>query len=300
MIQVPERLLWWRETAAGAAWLESLPRLAEECAEQWSLRLGEPFTRGNVSLTLPAERADGVPAVLKINFPDEESAHEADALAHWRGEGAVRLLEVDRERNALLIERAVPGTSLWEIDDDEEATLVAASVLRRIWRHPPPASHPFRLLADEAEGWMTELGLDWKALGHPFEREIVDAAVAAARGLSRSQPDLVVCHQDFQGSNVLRAQREPWLAIDPKPIVGERAFDVASLLRDRRWLLGRPGIAARLTRRLDLLASELDLDRERMRGWGIVHALYWGVGPRKVEEDMIECARLLRGTAVNR
>jgi streptomycin 6-kinase len=300
MIEVPERLHWWRETPAGAEWLASLPRLAEECAEQWLLRLAKPYRGGNVSLTVPAERADGTLAVLKINFPEEETDHEADALAHWRGEGAVRLLEADRNRNALLIERAVPGTSLWEIENDEEATLVAASVLRRIWRHPPPESHPFRLLADEAEQWMAQLGLDWDQLGRPFEREIVDAGVAAARELSRSQPDLVVCHQDFQGSNVLRAQRERWLAIDPKPIVGERAFDVASLLRDRRWMLRRPGSATRIQRRLDLLASELDLDRERMRGWGIVHTLYWGVGPRKVEADMIECASLLLGTAVNR
>ena len=89
-----------------------------------------------------------------------------------------------------------------------------------------------------------------------------------------AQPALAVCHQDFQGSNVLRAEREPWLAIDPKPIVGEPAFDVASLLRDRRWDIR----AAVIRRRLDLLADELDLDRDRMRGWGLVHALYWGVG----------------------
>jgi streptomycin 6-kinase len=133
------------------------------------------------------------------------------------------------------------------------------------------------------------LRADWEALGRPFERRLVDTAVAATRELVASQPELVVCHQDFQGSNVLRAQREPWLAIDPKPIVGERAFDAASLLRDRRWSIR----ADVVRRRLDLLAAELDLEPERMRGWGIVHALYWGVGPGKVEPDMVESARLL-------
>jgi len=111
----------------------------------------------------------------------------------------------------------------------------------------------------------------------------------AARDLSGSQPDVVLCHQDFQGSNVLRAEREPWLAIDPKPIVGEPAFDCASLLRDRRWDIR----ADVIRRRLDLLTAELGLDRERMRGWGIVHALYWGVGLAKVELEMVECARIL-------
>jgi streptomycin 6-kinase len=289
VIEIPERLSWWRDEPGGTPWLERLPRLAAECAERWSLRLGKPFAQGNVSLTLPATRADGTAAVLKLNFPEPESAHEADGLAHWGGEGAVRLLDVDRERNALLVERALPGDSLWEVEDDEEATRIAADVLRRLWRRRPPAGHPFRVLADEAEGWMEQARLDWEGLGRPFEPALVDAGAAAARDLSATQPDLVVCHQDFQGSNVLRAEREPWLAIDPKPIVGEPAFDVASLLRDRRWDIR----ADVIRRRLDVLAAELQLDRDRMRGWGIVHALYWGVGAREVEADMIECARIL-------
>lgn len=289
MIEVPERLGWWRGRTGGAAWLESLPRLAEECAERWSLRLGEPFGQGHVSLTAPVTLSDGGQAVLKLNFPEEESAYEADALTHWRGEGAVRLLEVDRERNALLIERAGPGTSLWEVEDDEEATLIAASVLRRLWLRPPPEDHPFRLLAGEAERWTAQLRSDWEALGRPFEQRLVDAAAAAARELAGSQAKLAVCHQDLQGSNVLKARREPWLAIDPKPVVAEPAFDVASLLRDRRWSIDR----ATIQRRLDLLAAELDLDRDRMQGWGLVHALHWGVGPAKIEPDLVECARLL-------
>jgi streptomycin 6-kinase len=289
LIEVPERLGWWRERAGGAAWLESLPRLAEDCAERWSIRLGEPFGQGHVSLAVPATLSDGGQAVLKLNFPENESAGEADALAHWRGEGAVRLLELDRDRNALLVERADPGTSLWEVGDDEEATLIAASVLRRLWCRPPPDGHPFRVLAAEAGRWMAELRSAWEALGRPFEQRLVDAATASAGQLAGSQSNVVVCHQDLQGSNILRAKREPWLAIDPKPIVGEPAFDVASLLRDRRWSID-PGT---IQRRVDLLASELGLDRARMQGWGLVHALHWGVGPNKIEPDLIECARLL-------
>jgi streptomycin 6-kinase len=289
LIEVPERLSWWRERPGGATWLESLPALAAECAERWSLRLGEPFGQGRVSLALPVRLADRTQAVLKLNFPEPESACEADALAHWRGEGAVRLLEVDRERNALLLERAEPGSALWELGDDEEATLVAASVLRRLWRRPIADNHPFQVLAAEAEGWTEQLRLDWEKLGRPFEQALVDAAAAAARELAVSQAGLVLCHQDLQGSNVLRAQREPWLAIDPKPMVGEPAFDAASLLRDRRWSIR----GAVIERRLDLLAAELELERERMRGWGIVHALHWGVGPNKIEPDLLDCARLL-------
>lgn len=270
-------------------WRRRAPALAKECAELWSLRLGEPYEHGYVSLTLRAELPDGTPAVLKVGFPHPEAEHEAAALVHYHGHGAVRLLAEDPGRAALLLERAVPGTSLWEVEDDEEATLIGASVLRRLWSRPPAPDHPFRTLADEAPTWAEQLRQDRESLGRPFEQRLVEAMEATAAELAGSQASVVLCHQDFQGSNVLRAEREPWLAIDPKPIVGEREFDVASLLRDRRWDIR----ATVIRRRLDLLAAELALDGERMRGWGIVHALYWGVGPAKVEEDMLECARLL-------
>jgi streptomycin 6-kinase len=270
-------------------WRQRAPALVEECAGLWSLRLGEPYEHGHASLTLRAELPDGAPAVLKVGFPHPEAEQEPDALLHYDGHGAVRLLAHDPARNALLLERCEPGKPLWEVEDDEEATLIAASVLRRLWSVPLEPDHPFRLLADEAGSWAEGLRADWEALGRPFERGLVDTVAAAAHELAGSQGELVLCHQDFQGSNVLRAQREPWLAIDPKPIAGEPAFDVASLLRDRRWDVR----ADVIRRRLDLLASELGLDRERMRGWGIVHALYWGVGPGKVEEEMLECARIL-------
>ena len=292
MIELPKSLAWWAGRPGGAAWLARLPSLAEECAERWSLRLGTPFAGGNVSLVLPAERADGSSAVLKLNFPEAETAHEADALAFWNGIGAVRLLEHDRERDALLLERCVPGTQLWEVDD-ELATPIAAGVLRRLWR-PAPAHHPFRPLALEAARWADELPDEWEALGRPFERALVDRAVAFAREEGGEQGEQVVLHQDFHGANVLRAGDE-WVAIDPKPLVGEREFDAASLLRDRRWLLAEPDFAGRVRRRLDVLESELALDQARLRGWGVVHALAWGLSADagKVHAGHVECARLL-------
>lgn len=294
-MEIPRRLDWWRGVPSGAEWLGRLPRLATECAEEWHLRLGPAFDSGNVSLVLAAERADGLPAVLKINFPDEESEHEADALDHWEGVGAVRLLEHDPGRRALLIERCLPGTTLWQLRDEEEANRIAATVLRRLWR-PPPPGYAFRPLAGEAFRWAEELPREWALMDRPFEQGLIERAVAAVLELVPTQGELVVVHQDFHGGNVLRAEREPWLAIDPKPLVGERAFDAASLLRDRREALTRdPAAGRRIRHRLDQLTAELGLDRERLRGWGIVHALAWGFSgqTRKVEQDMIACARWL-------
>ena len=286
-VRVPAALEWWRGEPGGAAWLDRLPRLVGECAELWSLRVGEPFD-AHISYVAPAELPDGRAAVLKVNFPEPEGEREPDALLHWDGEGAVRLLAHDPARRALLVERCEPGTQLWQVRDEEEANRAAAVVLRRLWR-PPPAGHPFRLLADQAAEWADELPARWARLGEPFERPLLEEAVAFLCEAGPSQGEPVVLHQDLHGGNVLRARREPWLAIDPKPLVGEREFDTASLLRDRRpELLGDPGAAGRARRRLDQLAAELELDRERMRGWGVAHALAWNG-----DEAMIACARWL-------
>jgi streptomycin 6-kinase len=289
---LPRGLEWWRGRPGGADWLDRLPLLLSECAEEWKLRLGAPFEPATISLVVPATLPDGSAAVLKIGFPEPESAGEPDALAAWDGRGAVKLLARDEARSALLVERCMPGTQLWAEPDEERANEIAACVLRRIWR-APGADHSFRLLTDIAAEWEESISAAWDRLGHPFERPLLDRALDALRDLRSSQPEVVILHQDFHGGNLLAAEREPWLAIDPKPLVGERAFDAASLLRDRRAELARdPHPVRTVTRRLDLLSDALELDRERMRGWGIVHALAWGLGESGLE-DMVACARWL-------
>jgi streptomycin 6-kinase len=281
-----------RRVRAGHEWLRRLPEIVRECADTWELQLGQPYNGGKVGVALRVERADGSPAVLKVSCPGWETAHEATALAHWRGLGAVRLLDRDDERCALLLERCDPGGQLSDVADEDEAQSAAAAVLRRIWR-PPPKPHPFRLLGDEADHWAETLPARWKARGRPFERGLLDAAVAAYRELGSDQEEAVVCHQDFHGGNVLRATRERWLAIDPKPLVGERAFDTAWLLRDRRASVAvdaHPG--RRLRRRLDVLSAELELDRERMRRWAIARMVTWALDAGRVNGH-VDCARLL-------
>src|SRR5207247_10770049 len=135
-----------------------------------------------------------------------------------------------------------------------------------LWR-PAPLEHEFGLLAEEAELWAEELTTSWKAQGGPFERELLDAAVGALREFGPAQGEQVVLHQDLHGGNVLEAQREPWLAIDPKPLVGEREFDTCAVLRDRRSRLRRdPAPLRRVRTRLDRFPSELGLDRQAIRG----------------------------------
>jgi streptomycin 6-kinase len=215
----------------------------------------------------PAVTADGVEAVLKIQKPHRESEHEAAALEVWDGDGAVRLLAHDPERHALLIERCVPGRPLSEAGQDA-ALDVFVDLLRRLWK---PVGGRFRSLADEAAWWLGHLEDTWERVGKPFERRLLDVAVEALRELPPTQGEQVLLHQDLHGDNVLSAQREPWLAIDPKPLAGEREFGIAPIVRSFELGHSKRDVLYRFAR----LTSELGLDRERARGWTVGQTIAW-------------------------
>jgi streptomycin 6-kinase len=226
--------------------------------------------------------------VLKVQLPaDFESLQEAEALRFWDGHGAVKLLAHDPATRALLIERCVPGTPLG-IRYNEADLEIAAGLMRRLWR-TPSRDVAWRRLETEAERWLVELPERYERHGQPFERLLLDAGLDAMRALGPTQEDVVLCHQDLHGDNILRAEREPWLAIDAKPIVAERAYDAVAIVRDR---LPDERALHEVRRRLDALAGRLELDRERIRGWGIAKHLAWGLEEDAVHEHDLEQVRL--------
>jgi streptomycin 6-kinase len=265
-------------------WRATAPELVAECAEVWGLRVGEPYTPGVVGHVVRVELPDGTPAVLKVFWPHPEAEQEADALERWGGDGAVRLLARDDARNALLLERCEPGTHL-SVAGAEPALDVLIGLLPRLWQ---PAGPPFRPLAEEAAWWLSYLPRHWEESGRPFERKLLDAAVAALSELRETQGEQVLLHQDLHAENVLAAQREPWLAIDPKPLAGEREFAVAPIARGSE--LGHNKRA--VLHRFDRLTSELGLDRERARGWALGQTLAWAYDGRW-HADHIDVARWL-------
>ena len=238
-----------------------------ECARRWGLTLGPPYPAGAGGYAAPARLRDGTPAVLKLIHPHREAEHEADALALWDGDGAVRLLDRSEDGWAVLLERCDPGTPL-SAAGPQAALDVLAGLLPRLW---VPAGEPFHTLADEAAWWLSYLPDEWERAGRPFERRLLDAALDALASLAPSQGEQVLLHQDLHGDNVLAARREPWLAIDPKPLVGEREFAVAPIVRSYEFGHSRRAVLARL----DRLTSELGLDRERARGWTIGQTVAW-------------------------
>jgi streptomycin 6-kinase len=262
--------------AAISDWRRSAPRLAVEVAAGWGLTLGELYVPGSAGHVVRAECADGTPAVLKLFWPHREAEQEADALERWDGSGAVRLLARDDERSALLLERCEPGTFLSTASDPLG---VLVELLPRLWK----SADGFRTLAEEAEHW-----LDGPDLASVSDLRLRDAAARLLQELGPTQGEPVLLHQDLHGENVLAAEREPWLAIDPKPLAGEREFQVAPIVRSSE--LGHSQREVRY--RLDRLCAELALDRERARGWTIAQTVAW-LGGSDVQPAHLQTARWL-------
>jgi streptomycin 6-kinase len=249
------------EFAQIAKWRANVAELVTDCCLRWDLRAGVPYVPGAAGYVVRVERADGTPAVLKVFWPHREAEQEADALERWDGDGAVRMLARDDERSALLLECCEPGSFL-STHDDPLGVLI--ELLPRLWR----SGDGFRPLADEAEWWLEH------DLAEVPDKRLRDAAVHYLRDLVPTQGEQVLLHQDLHGENVLAAQREPWLVIDPKPLAGEREFSVAPIVRSSE--LGHSKRDALY--RLDRLCSELELDRDRALGWTIAQTMAWSDG----------------------
>ena len=281
--------------AAGAEWLERLPAIIADCERRWSLTVDSPFPEISANYVAPAVLADDTPAVLKISFPEEEFTAEAKALGLFDGRGAVRLLELDLDQGAMLLERLEPGVPLDTIEEDEEAISIATDVLRQLWR-PAPADHPFPLVSDWAQG-LVRLRRHFGGETGPLPAALVKEAEALFEELIPSQAEPRLLHGDLHHGNILAAHRRPWLAIDPKGVIGEPAFDTGALLYNPVELLDAPRPAKLLERRIDRLAEELDLDGARVRGWGLsraVLAAYWGwEDGGEVWEEALAFAELL-------
>jgi streptomycin 6-kinase len=158
-------------------------------------------------------------------------------------------------------------------------------LLPRLWR---PAGRPFQSLADEAAWWTSYIRDEWEAAGRPFEQTLVDAAISALDELAPTQGEQVLLHQDLHADNVLAADREPWLTIDPKPLVGEREFALAPIIRS--FELGQS--EQNVVHRLDRLSAELGLDRERARGWALAQTIAW-TSDSQFQSSHVETARWL-------
>lgn len=257
----------------GDAWLRRLPAIVEDCARRWDISLGSPFGL-SFNYVVEATCGGGSPAVLKVGCPEHEFLTELDALRLIDGRGAARLLAADPEHRAMLLERLVPGTELagLTLENDEAATSIAASVMRRLWR-PLPTDHSFPTVAGWGRGFSRHRAAHAGSAG-PLPASRLEHAERLFADLCASAGEPVLLHGDLHHFNILAATREPWLAIDPKGLAGEPAYETGALLRNPWGILtGLPNPRRLLRRRIDQLSEQLSLDRDRIRGWAIAQAM---------------------------
>ncbi|MET7488119.1 aminoglycoside phosphotransferase family protein [Streptomyces sp. NPDC005538] len=266
------------ETApSGDDWLEKLPEVAQQAVDLRELtveRVQAPG--GRSSLVVLVRRPDGTPAVLKLAPHRARPESERAALARWGGLGAVQLVEPFAAEGVLVLERLHPDVSVRSLPE-AKALLEAAGTLRRLWVEPP-GDHAFETVAERT-------GRQAEAMRGSGEEvaSLVSAALDAREELLAAPPEVRLLHGTFRQSKVLAAERMPWLAVGPDPVVGECAFDLARLVRDRvEDLIATPSGASTTRRRVKRLAESLDVDQERLRGWTLFRAVESGVRALRV------------------
>ena len=298
----------------GKAWLLALPSLLDEAASRWGLTLGKPFLL-SYNYVCAAKSADEADVVLKIGVPNPELTSEIETLRLYDGHGAARLIDSDAEKGLLLEERLRPGTMLLTVRDDARATEIAAGLMCSLWR-PPPAGNQFIRL----EGWFDafrELRQRFDGGAGPFPKKMFETAERLVADFFSENEPPVVLHGDFHHYNVLKAGDE-WKVIDPKGVIGPRGYEVGPLLinpfddpstglrrerSDERSGQGRlrsPDAKSIIERRFAILSEQLGMERSRIRGWGIAHAVLsscWDMDEDGTGgEDTMRCAEVLMET----
>jgi streptomycin 6-kinase len=268
-----------------ATWVDGLAGRLGDVLEEWQLTPDGPAGHGHTALVLPVRTSSGRPAVLKLTWPHAEAEHEHLALQRWHGDGAVQLLRADPARWAMLLERLHPEdlTDLWDLDACE----IVGGLYARLH---VPASPQLRLLSSFVRRWTADLA-DLPSAA-PIPRRLVEQAVSLGRAfLDDPATDGTLIHGDLHYENVLAADREPWLAIDPKPVSGDPHYEVAPLLWNR-WddVTASHRIRDALQRRFWTVVEAGGLDGDRARDWVVVRQVHLAMWAFEGEDGMTEDA----------
>ena len=284
----------------GAEWLRQIPAIISKYETKWSIHVSHPFSL-NYNYVASATRKDGTPAVLKIGFPeDTEFKTEMEALVLYNGEGCVKLLEIDRGRSIVLLERIVPGNPLSDVTDDEKATRIIASVIQNLWK-PLPSHHTFLPVSEWIRA-IPDYKEKYKSSPGPIPMILVDQAHALFTELITTSETPVLIHGDLHHDNILWSDRNGWRAIDPKGIAAEKAYEAAAMIRNPyERMKSVPNVQNVLHKRIMILSEELGPDAKRIHKWCIAQTVLsavWSVGTSKGPEHAVYIAEALNAITI--
>ena len=279
----------------GHAFLKALPECIAEASARWDLTEVEPAPTLSYNFVAFANHGD-VPVVLKMGVPNREFKSEMATLRLFNGDGTCRLLEHDEEKYWMLLERLKPGVMLATLEDDEKATHVAAEVMQKIWR-PAPEDGVFICLSDWFDG-LKGLRAMFNGGTGPLTEKLVVRAERSAKDFLMENHRPVLMHGDFHHFNILSSERG-WLIIDPKGVIGPACYEVGPLLINP-WndLIKMQDYRDMTKRRIDILHERLGFERERIREWGLAHAIlsaWWGIEDNTGWEYALAFAEMIAG-----
>lgn len=290
-----------REGQAGQEWLDALPWLVDDLLDRWNCAQDGDVRHGGVGIVVPVLQ-QGRPASIKVSFPHPGNTGEWGALAAFGGRGAVRLYDVDEDKFAMLLERIHPR-DLSTVQDVDEALRLAGAVARRLAVPAPPGVTP---LSDVAGRCANELAHEHGRTdeGGRLPEPVVTAAIATFGRLAEHVSDTMI-HGDLHFTNVLQADREPWLAIDPEGMAAIACFDAATVVRHQ--LLDKvlqPRLADMLAHRVALFSETAAVDFDlamRCTQARFVSSYYWELRhqPQEVVVNAIRAASIAAATCFN-
>lgn len=258
---------------AGDEWFKRIPEIISSCEEKWNINVHKPFNL-TWNYVAPATKADGTQVVIKIGFPqDQEFQSEIAALKLFDGGGIEKLLEVDTENCAILIEQVTPGQPLSEMEDDETATRILAGVMKKLWK-PLPENHQFQSTKQWTQS-LFDLNTKYPDGNYPhISPELVKKAQRWCEELIYSSDTPMLIHGDLHHDNVLASTRDEWLAIDPKGVAAEPCYEVGAMIRNPYKKMDKhPQMKEIMKRRIEILSEELGFDRERIYKWCFVQTV---------------------------
>lgn len=268
---------------AGQKWLDSLPAVQTGLIQHWSLGNIQPVPDPSYNYLVFCSTAAGERVVLKMGVPHAEFRTEIMALQAFNGHGVVRILKAAPELGAMLLERILPGDNLLSIKDDRETTRIAARVMKKIWITAPP-DNDFPTAASWCLGFQRYQ--DQYPGNGPYPLGLVSKASYLANELLASSQNQLLLHGDLHHMNVLSGESPNWIAIDPKGVIGEPAFEVGALLMNPiPDLIHWPDLKAVLRQRLDILEEELGIGLDRLTAWSFVRAVLSAIWSLEDGED---------------
>lgn len=249
-------------------WLRDFDRLIYDCEERWQMKMMSPFDL-SFNYVAPAKRKDGTEVVVKLVIPGDEFVSEVDALKLFNGNGIINIIDVDIEKGILILERLIPGKTLALLENEEEAAHIASQVMKKLWMPVPSNSSSIPTTFHMEKKLINIFKKNTEGLG-PITKEILQEAMDNYKSMNAMPDKPFLLHGDLHHYNILMAAREPWLAIDPKGLIGDREYDVIQYLLNK---LPNGNSTHVIEKRIDIFVKELNLDKKRILSWGFAHSV---------------------------